>query len=303
MASKKAILPWRWCEKVAAMLIAHKAIEAIRAGRFLTPENKNQIGAVVAEDIKTAEKFDFGELMLEQIPRNPPEWRVPQLTQPEMIMWREGLLPLPAPFVWYEFDIGGYRSATMIIESGNAWNFMRFDWDRAANQIVWDGIIAKSLICEPERLNGSFGVTLLRGARNLEKFEKLSDVYNSHHIVSNCHLALYLTLMLHSRTTEKAREAAPPKLNKQRLKGGKGPLFDHTVVTIVPPRFLDASKAEGISEHRSPRLHWRRSHVRHFDHQTPNSRQLPDGRWGIAIARMLVGKAELGEVSHEYRIR
>jgi hypothetical protein len=107
-------------------------------------------------------------------------------------------------------------------------------------------------------------------------------------------MVLYLTLMINSRTTEITREVAPDRLNRARLKRNRAPLYNHTVVRIVPQRFVTPGDGHG-GTHASPRLHWRRSHIRTLQRGTPEERR-------VLIRRMLVGRADLGEVSHEYRI-
>jgi hypothetical protein len=104
-------------------------------------------------------------------------------------------------------------------------------------------------------------------------------------------LMTWLTLMLNSRSTEKTRTVPPGKPISRRAARGAALLASHTVVTIMPGAYLAAQRRLG-STHRSPRLHWRRSHIR----------RLASGR-EIIIPRFLVGRAELGEVSHEYRVK
>lgn len=117
-----------------------------------------------------------------------------------------------------------------------------------------------------------------------------SKDFMENHLAVSGPLAVYLTLMLNSKSSEVTTSPAPKALNAARTKRGHTPLADHRIVTIVPKNYSHVKGADGI-DRRSPRLHWRRSHLR----------KLPTGK-SIVIARMLVGKAELGEVSHEYRI-
>jgi hypothetical protein len=121
-------------------------------------------------------------------------------------------------------------------------------------------------------------------------------------IAADVMLSIYLCLMINSKTTELRLEKAPPKLNAARVKTGKAPLHDHSVVSIVPVRYIRDSEGEAKAMRRSPRLHWRRSHLRRIDHQTPKAKQLSNGQWGILITRFLVGAADKGAISHEYRV-
>jgi len=124
---------------------------------------------------------------------------------------------------------------------------------------------------------------------------------------SSLPLVDYLTLMLHSRTTEVHVEHAPERLNKRRMEHGKVPLPAHRAVNIVPLSYRTSPRGAGT--HASPRLHWRRSHKRHFEERTGGAVWVPAeqwkgkvGWWVTVVPRFLVGKAELGEVSHEYRV-
>jgi hypothetical protein len=98
--------------------------------------------------------------------------------------------------------------------------------------------------------------------------------------------------MLNSRSTEKRTVEGGPKPS-----GNRHPLPAHTVVTIVPKRFVGERPDGERGTHASPRLHWRRSHLREY--------KAPSGEvyHRIVIPRCLVGKDELGAVTHTYRVR
>jgi hypothetical protein len=81
---------------------------------------------------------------------------------------------------------------------------------------------------------------------------------------------------------------APHALNVKRKNEGKIPIFDHHIVKLSD-RHRASAKRFGDT-HKSPRLHFRRGHWRHFQtHKT----------W---IKWMLVGDPELGFVDKEYRL-
>ena len=71
--------------------------------------------------------------------------------------------------------------------------------------------------------------------------------------------------MLLARETKLVEKYPAAGLNAHRIKKGKVPLFSHHVVTIDPKRIVyehgDGTDANGIKR-ASPRLHWRRGHVR-----------------------------------------
>src|SRR3546814_264923 len=110
----------------------------------------------------------------------------------------------------------------------------------------------------------------------------------------------YLLIMLSSRSTEVDVVPAPDRLNRARArKGKKAPIPAHRVVSIIPHRIAAEMRREAGAEgdrvlRSTPRLHWRRSHIR-----------MRDGK-RIVVVRHLVGyKAADGRemVTHEYRVR
>lgn len=80
--------------------------------------------------------------------------------------------------------------------------------------------------------------------------------------VDRCLAAMMILMAKDVKTVERHPPAA---LNQHRAKKGKVPLFSHHVVTIKPERIVyeqgDGTDANGIKR-ASPRLHWRRGHVR-----------------------------------------
>lgn len=318
------------------MLVAHKVIDALRGGKGLIkmPGVDEASRNHVAGLIEVAQKFDFGDLALEAT-AEVGHWSLPRLTDDELSFWREGLLPLPFASVWYEFVIGDSRSGLLVVESNGEWIVNRIDYV-IGKEVLFDQIACvvklataiqaatpivttmdhKAYKAGAEKLAAAgdwvgddreFKVDLigndifLKGMRNNKSFL-------SGNLGMNVPLAIYLTLMLSSRTTE-VRQAEVPseKLIKAQRRRGKTPLPPHRIVRIVPERFQQAAEAEGHASRRPPRLHWRRSHVRHYEERVPSAQWAPNrvhkgktGWWVSVIARMLVGRADLGEVSHEY---
>jgi len=294
-------------------MIAHKIINGLLGLRgevmvsspsgIYQPSKQNRLK--VAAEIEAAEKFDFGELMLEpltdeaaspspwrqpKLPGAPPQgkWRVPKLTEDEFQFWAEGLVPLPAPLCWYEFVINKCRSGLLIKREDEHWKILRLDY---TDQGVL--LVDMYVVCTPGKgiQNGGIPISididgqLVPNAREVFGGTVVKD------LAPLVNLAIYFSLMLVSRTTEITREVVPQKLKQAQIKRGGTPLQDHRIVRIVPERFTRHEPNIGGQVRMSPRLHWRRSHTR----------KLQSGQV-IVIARMLVGRAELGEVSHEYRI-
>lgn len=82
---------------------------------------------------------------------------------------------------------------------------------------------------------------------------------------------------------------APHKLNRAREKRGEPPVMDFHTVSLAK-RAYRADASPGLGSHRSPRLHFRRGHWRHYEnHKT----------W---VRWTLVGNPDLGFIDKEYRL-
>lgn len=303
------------------MLVAHHVIDVLR-GVSKRPPWLEMPGVTkdtrykTADLIEDAQKFDFGTLMFERGAEDG-KFKMPALTAQEIEFWRQGYIPLPFQTCWYEFTLGKSRSGLLIEDTGAGWRTQRIDY--CFDCLLYEGVHATAKFIEHEEMGG---ISVDVGGNdeflselnqlNLKrhfKDERFEDFIYGNVGVSPV-LAIYMTLMLNSRTTERVKAPPPPpKVNKKREHRGKSPLADHLIVTIIPARFREESEREGEKHHSPPRLHWRRSHLRHYDHHTPASKWVPEavhdgkqGWWIAVIPRMLVGRADLGEVSHEYRI-
>lgn len=303
------------------MLVAHHIIDILRGKlkhghRVDLPGITKDMMRSTAEAIDSAQKFDFGQLLLEPDDlKRPGHWNIPRLTDDERGMWVEGFIPLPHPLCWYEWTLGHSRSGILVAEQDGGWRWhcQRIDWTNQG--VLYEGISAT--IDRRKFTRGSVSVSiggnieLYRAWKNYQGTANMEAVLRNN-IYTSPSLVLYLTLMLNSKTTETVAAPIPSeKLNKKRMSKGYAPLAEHRIVTIVPDRFRvprdpDAPK----STHRSPRLHWRRSHLRHYDHHVLSAKWAPEhdwngkkGWWVSVIPRFLVGRADLGEVSHEYRIQ
>lgn len=84
-------------------------------------------------------------------------------------------------------------------------------------------------------------------------------------------------------------EIVSASANRKRIESGKVPLHSHRIVTINHTTTVMGIGT--IGTHASPRLHWRRGHVRRYRSGVE--------RW---IAPTLVGCAERGIVTHDYRV-
>lgn len=97
-----------------------------------------------------------------------------------------------------------------------------------------------------------------------------------------------ICIALEAECAVKELMRAPAKLNRAREEAGKLPLYSYHVVKLSERHRVSARHFGGT--HKSPRLHFRRGHWRHFaSHKT----------W---IKWMLVGDPELGFIDKEYRL-
>jgi hypothetical protein len=280
------------------VLVAHKIIDALvmRRGSKHRCIPVLGCGTIVrtdaAEKIQAAQKFDFGTLPLIPMNDEPGSWDLPGLTDDENSFWRDGFIPLPFPVVWYEWVLGDSRSGLLVEEiSATEWKCQRVDYvrDMGNGDVLYTGLYATV----DREAPAGYGGRIL-GDKDTFEWAKRYPKIIAKNIGAEAHLAIYLTLMLTSKTTEvrKARISAVQAMIDRSK--NRTPMPAHRTVVIVPERFQYAWDSSG-RKHRSPRLHWRRSHLRVIHKGMPEEKK-------IVIARMLVGKAELGEVSHDYRV-
>lgn len=252
-----------------------------------------------------AEKFDFGALALEEnldkIVAGRPVWHTPVLTPVELEAWNDGLIPLPAETCWYEFILGGERTGLMLNNTADGLEVLRVDYNAKRASGVFDG-------CWARKRDGVFGNGLgsymVRGPK--VAIDAVDDIRRKSggkilNYAADYYMAVYLTMMLVSRTTEKSMHVPSLSMNKARERRGDEPMHVHRIVNLTPRRFVYDSSGKGT--HASPRMHWRRSHVRTFDHPTPLGKHIEGRGWCVLIPRSLIGREESGTVEHEYKVR
>lgn len=280
------------------MLFAHKLIDAAtgrdQRSHLVTNQGTAQdtINNLV-RGVAEAEKFDFGQLMFEK--KADGRYSLPDLTEDEKEMWVRGYLPLPSETCWFEYDLGNRRNGLLVTESRNTegenhpWVIQRVDY-RNGDLFYWDGALGGINRWEQDYRSDRWAY--IRGGNKTSHMDRTA-AYTS--IAADVMLSIYLTMMINSKTTEMRREPAPERLNRAREQRHQTPLFGHNIVNIVPIRFITDSEREATSgTHASPRLHWRRTHVRTLHRGEPTE-------FKTVIWRFLVGLAERGAVSHEYR--
>lgn len=105
--------------------------------------------------------------------------------------------------------------------------------------------------------------------------------------------ALFHFLNVMNCNNVKTKLHNPPKeLLKKRKLAGKTPLFSyHTLHIGEDTETLDGSVPNGYSDRNSPRIHYRRGHVRRL--------QSGQKTW---VSQCIVGKANTGEIGKEYHV-
>ncbi len=303
-------------DMVETLLAGVEAAEKFDFNPFIlekmTPGSGGKHGLIDGFDPEVAKSFaGLGTIEAVNDPANAEKvraavesiYKVPDLTNDEKQFWIEGFIPLPAPVCWYEFRLG------------KKWHGLLVTFDAGALDPVWsvlpvtgfgDEFHYEGILCSihPKRCLGfepEWSYTVSGNSNPAFRDQRL--------VSANVMLSIYLTLMISSRSTERQVESAPVKLNKARIARGAEPLPAHTIVRIVPQWYLRQSEAEGRSERRPPRLHWRRSHKRHFEEPTGNSRWMSQELWHgktgwhvTMIPRFRVNYASHETVSHEYKV-
>jgi hypothetical protein len=287
------------------MMHAHRVIEAMRKR---TPGTHPPLREYLSEEkidifadlIEAAEKFDFGPLVLERkddsILPGGYGYSLPDFTDTEWELWGLGLIPLPANPSWYEYQLGTSRSGLLVYTHEERWCVVRAE---LAPSMYWDAV----MVSIPRKSAAHQTYTQCEMHSDWMAPQQLTEEQKRTLWGDQAHISIYLTLMLGSKTTEKKNVPAPAFINKARAKKGKPLLPEHTVVRIVPHQYITESQREAGRTHASPRLHWRRSHLRVYDRATPASTFVEGKGWCVAIPRCLVGVADQGEVHHEYFVR
>lgn len=138
--------------------------------------------------------------------------------------------------------------------------------------------VAMAVECDVRGWNAEDGVMQLR--RNLG-----DEVWTT----------LQLLMVLNCSNIESRITHGPKFINEKRRKKGLPPLFDYRVLTVTG-EVSPAGAAVGAGSHASPRLHWRRGHIRRLASGSDSPRMV----W---VRAAVVGSAALGNVDKHYRVQ
>jgi hypothetical protein len=270
------------------MLVAHKIIDALNGVstklHLRHSPNAKEIDRIsIVEQITASVKFDFGRLPL--LAKGDGKFGNIQLLDEEILWWADGFIPLPYPLSWFEWNIGEARQCALIKENADSWSMSFFGHDDLGRWL-WNGV---SMVVRKEQSTFFEDSNCLDWGKdqrlNKLKFQAIGDTtFLAQHkdtlpqrLSGTFNLCMYLTLALSSKSTDRVVEAAPTKLNVKREQSGKSPLFNHTIVDIAPQRYISSSENGSQGHRSSPRMHRRRSHLRHLDHEVSGARQIMSG--------------------------
>lgn len=258
------------------MLRVHHLIESLARGELgvaydikpsLSPHPNERLPALL-EPILTAHKFALNVgIVIDDA-----------LFQTAQELWRAKILKPPFPVTWWELETPRYVEGLLVrydeaLESTKIDIFYRWpsgwsDWGiQASVQLGRQPQDAAELFYE-----GNY----------LQPQDVLTEVaiYAMQHLMTAC-------CLLTAKEAVVETVEAPAKLNAKREKSGRPPLFEHRTISV--PSVAKFGAADG--EHASPRLHWRRGHVR----------KLPSGTLA-GVRPCLVGLAERGVISKDYLV-
>ncbi len=272
----------------------HHALEMLA----LSPDkDRLEIKLMLNECPQTAQ-FDFGSGDITPEETN-------DLFEYALELMQAGLFQLPFDSVCYSFQRGIHHAMVVAFAHDTKLRCLIFLKQPDSALIICAGAID---LKESGTTPGKFGIAMnvgdiifpsayadLISEKDYNDFVEGQPVKNieARSVLKLSQLALQelilLTCMLQAKGVETRLEPAPVKLNKARAKKGRLPIQDiRTVLIRVGDRVVTPSGHDVKGTHASPRLHWRRGHIRHFtDGSITNVRPC------------LVGDPSLGEVKHE----
>lgn len=252
--------------------------------------------------------YFYGAITADTLDGQVPDlYRIPSLTPQEQEWYDLGLIPMPAPYCVFEFRL---RNRSSLIIDATDPKHMRVT--RIDEQLA-DGMWMYSIPSDNDGRRQYAMVSV--NPLDIEVMREHTKYLERSSIMSHVELAKYMALMLNSRTTEvRPSEPPPPKLISARLKNRRSPLRPYHIVNIVPKQYIRATGGEahvGLGAHKA--LHWRRSHLRRYEHATPRAVYLDSGLDGhlarvagyyVVIPRQLIGRRDMGELvqEHTYRV-
>jgi hypothetical protein len=133
-----------------------------------------------------------------------------------------------------------------------------------------------------------------RGVACATDSEAQSDYFRQM-LSGTARLLLVSVLFMSTKHARLDRVAAPrPAVAARRVREGRPPLYEYHTVTI---RHEAQARGQAGGTHASPRLHWRRGHIRHLG----RSGGLGDQR-AVPVRPALVGVGDYGGIDKDYLV-
>lgn len=175
------------------------------------------------------------------------------------------------------------------------------------------------ILPEPATDNEPAGAFQVYGNKESEHYKKFMNNYeespglrqiasdqgiNAHELYSNISFDMFspafgyllsILGLLSTKSGVKTTEvtASRPEIDAKRIKQGKAPLgYEHKVVTIDPGLLKMPGVVTAGGTHASPRMHWRRGHIRHYG----------DGKV-TPVRPAIIGDVSRGVITHDYALK
>lgn len=280
--------------------------------------------AGVVHDLADAHPFTFQNIPFERDGFRPV---YPACDPEEFAFFNEGLVPVPYPLAWFEYEGAGATSGLLVKETGQLVELVEFSKVTVSGfthvrvfpwvqQIYRGGPASLPAGVQPTFQSDASMLKdretrLTKGVLDPLGLYLRGKTYEAAQMgvdptsdevdmvmLRESGFLVYLLVMLGSRSTETQVDQPGKFANRKRREKGLRPLPAVTTVRVVPRWIVERLRAEGEDIHASPRMHWRRSHLR----------TLSEGR-RIVIPRCLVGFKALdgseileGALGHRYRV-
>lgn len=267
--------------------LSHNLIDAIDSGQFIISGMNKQSFAEVADEsisaikltIPKAQKFFVGDDLVTFVNDQ-------ELHLVAWDMMRDGVLRFPFDEQVFELEViddGKLSYAVVVVaQRDDLIRLQSFGWHNGT--WVWH--------CGGAEIVPSMSKPMAMAAR-LACHPSITDADHEYFKTMFTYLGQWLVgvlVALKCDVVDENLRAAPRSLNKSREMKGKSPLFEHKILTLKPGVSVrDVAPAGGT--HSSPRLHWRRGHVRRVGADRVT--------W---IKPHLVGNSHLGVVTKDYEM-
>ena len=170
------------------------------------------------------------------------QWRLPGLSHDELKYWGQGLFPLPFQACWYEFVINNCRSGLLIVQDmadkPPGTYLYRLDFVEG-DIVLFDGV----LLYIGSVVEDGLRYSLSGNTYMIDSLKAQGKLWVN--VIMNGPLAIYLTMMLNSRTTEIETVEPPKFLNRKKVKRGVTPLPYASGRAYRPGQVPGASGARG----------------------------------------------------------